>query len=234
MTEMKIEPRVLEVESFITDSKTREGVKDLIKRANAVSSELCGGSHIFRYAYHRIRNHGPYPILEIGSLRGASALALMAAIYATNNGRTLITVDPYHEIQFISNNTDLTPDYNGNVYRLQKLNLAQAAKDYAISHDHFHCKDMEYFNIIYPNIPNYNHFPAVQLPFSFIFLDAQHDAPSVNKQIEWAKAHIVPGGTILVDDAQEEPLYSGITAIHPEGKLIDIGGSRPYWVIEIP
>lgn len=139
--------------------------------------------------------------LEFGTRNGGSALALLAAILATDCRRVLVTVDPYGSLPYRNDHGLLPWRYTSKEYRNAMAEIAGVARAEKLNWVHYLARDDEYMDLIWPNLPLYLLNPAEKSPMlAFAYLDAEHTNDAIRRQLVWAQGRLERGGAIIVDD----------------------------------
>ncbi|MBU0858984.1 MAG: class I SAM-dependent methyltransferase [Alphaproteobacteria bacterium] len=148
-----------------------------------------------RALYTLIATLKPTRVLEVGTHIGASTLYIACALKNSVPGGHVTTVD-------ILNVND---PVNGS---WKKVGLPQSPQDFA---QQIGCRDQ----ITFVAQPSQDYMAATDERFDFIFLDGDHTARTVYREMAAALKILRPGGVILLHD-----FYPNARPLFPDGNLI--------------
>jgi predicted O-methyltransferase YrrM len=147
-----------------------------------------------RAIYYLIRAFRPRRVLEIGTNVGASTLHIAAAMKRNkedNNGEcSLVTVD-------------ITDVNNASDAYWKRAGLPRSPRDNIA---HLGMADF----VDFVTTDSLSYFDCQAMQFDFIFLDGDHAASTVYRELPRALKHLRAGGTILLHDffPRRRPLWS--------------------------
>ncbi len=153
--------------------------------------------------YYLIMGLNPKSILEVGTHIGASTLHIARALKQLGNGGAVTSADIM----------DINHPETG---AWKSVSLSASPKDFAhqlecLEHIEFHTG------------PCLELMKSTDKRFDFIFLDGDHTAQAVYKEVHAALNVLEPNGIILLHD-----YYPGGQALFPDGNII----SGPYMALE--
>ena len=169
------------------------------------NDDRCGGVNPGdrRAVYHLIMALKPTSVLEIGTHIGASTLHIARALDQLDAGGKLITADI----------VDVNDRESG---PWRSAGLADSPRGLA---DSLHCSDHVDFHVG----PCLDLMKRTDQRFDFIFLDGDHSAGAVYKEVSAALAILAENGVILLHD-----YYPDAKSLYPDGSLI----SGPFRAME--
>lgn len=146
--------------------------------------------------YYLICGLGPEKVLEVGTHIGASTLYLARALMACGGPGTVTTVDIF----------DVNDPVDG---PWKRLGLDMSPRDYAGRLD---CQD----RIQFAARPALDFMAETHEKFGLVFLDGDHTAQAVYREISVALKLLAPGGLILLHDfyPNGQSLFSDKNVIH--------------------
>ena len=138
-------------------------------------------------------------ILEIGTWRGGSALVFMEAMQESGSEGMLVTVDPWGGRPYPRSGSR----YSDADQKASILTLAQEATDRDIKWHHFKMTSLEFLKYAEGGACWYQSF---KMPYQWelAFLDGEHIFDTVSQEIEYLIPSMLPGGTILIDNANHQ------------------------------
>lgn len=149
------------------------------------------------------------PFLEIGSLKGNTAVALLETLDALGALRAcppplLVTVDPYGDKPYRGGDVVALGLYGDAVYAAAKHNLARFP-----NHAHF-LAESEWFLWNCQGMPYWRRGKRHELTgWAFAFVDGEHDAATVMEELRLLVPNMARGGTIVVDNVDKDPVLEG-------------------------
>lgn len=149
-----------------------------------------------RALYYLIRALRPQNVLEVGTHIGASTLFIARALQANSNGARMTSVDIYDVNDPSTANWTRYGASDSPRGSLERARLADSVSFSAEGALPFMARTSE--------------------KFDFIFLDGDHKAAAVYKEIAGALKILAPGGVILLHDVfpNGKPLYPDNNIIH--------------------
>ena len=149
-----------------------------------------------RAVYYLIRSLEPGNVLEVGTHIGASTLYLARALKACGDHGRITTVDIF----------DVNDPVNG---AWKQLNLDMSPRGYAEQLD---CLD----RIQFATHPALDFMAGTDEKFDLVFLDGDHSAQAVYREMSVALTLLAPGGLILLHDfyPNGRPLFADKNVIH--------------------
>lgn len=189
---------------------TPEGIKKkLMEMSTELSMPLHGKPRTRTILYDEAvktlrRVQGTAPIIEIGTWRGGSALALMAAIFTVwvekHAWHSLITVDPFYDFNVETSDPKAINSFN--ICYIEMLGmLAFATRISGVYQVHYKVTDHTYRDRIWYTPHYLGHEPVSEPRFSFVHLDDGHEMGSEKEQLAWFIPRLTTNGNILIDDA---------------------------------
>lgn len=171
----------------------------------------------------------PYPVVEIGTKLGGSAIMFLRALAFQADPRWFLTIDPYANIEFWNDGEDKSqPGHNEGMssYRRAMRLLAMAAEETGSNWIHFLCTDEEWFTktFKYIKLPTPKGDRSSISTFSFVYLDGPHNTETVLQQLSFFRSRMCKGGIITIDDSH---LFSNldilINAAYPQNGVSNKG-----------
>lgn len=141
-----------------------------------------------------------YPILEIGTRRGGTAIMILDQILKSMNPeRFLYTVDPYGEIPYMKGMEDKVDGlrFGEDNYRTAMKNISDFCERYAANWIPFREKSTNFFA---SHQDNYYRNMSIANKFAAVFIDGDHAPEVVLSDIYWSKYTLHDNGVIIMDD----------------------------------
>ena len=137
----------------------------------------------------------PGTVLEIGTNRGGSAVALMSLV--PDDAHFLLTVDPWGSCPYHGQERS---EYNDAVQRMAMCDLAEIAARHGVNWHHLKMSSDELWPVL-RELRGVWYAGALR-PYQFetIFLDAEHWWPAMQLDLEQGAARLNPRGVIFVDN----------------------------------
>lgn len=172
----------------------------------------------------------PGHVLEIGTWKGATALAFARIMAALAPHHFLVTVDPYGDkpYQGIQGEHVLFGDKE---YVAMRTRLAPVAK-----HVHFKTTSAEFLDLAAQHrCGTWNEGTVMTFsPFSFVLVDGDHDAASVMADVHFLMDHdlVRRGGIVIVDNVNEDPSTMAQLAEAYDATFVDAKWGQRFAVIQ--
>jgi hypothetical protein len=138
---------------------------------------------------------------EIGTRSGDSALVLLKAINNSKKLRWLFTIDPYGNKEYEA--ATYIPNYNtyGDQHHRDAMYLlSKYAFKNNLLHNHWRMTSFDFISCI-ESIDFFYEGRKIDYKFGFVYLDGEHSLAVVQKEFAFFKERMVPGGVIIIDDA---------------------------------
>lgn len=194
---------VIDPHAWVYDTAKAMGSDDLFNRALATTDNP-PSMYVIREQARKVfgRIEASHPALEIGTRRGGSAFAVLAAILESDRRRALVTVDPYGDLPYRADLGETPWTYSNDLFREAMEGLAARVRACGLNWVHYMMRDVDYMECVWPRVPLYVQTPPLQRPtFAFVYLDGEHTEEAVRRQLSWLRGKVVEGGMILIDDA---------------------------------
>lgn len=150
--------------------------------------------------------------IEVGTRQGGSALTIMDAIHEANPSQWLLTIDPYGDKPYLSEDMVIEGWYKDDFYRTAMYELSKYAHEHNINWAHYKMKSIDWIKT-WPKTEFWAEKQILKPQFYFVHLDGDHTDDTVRNELAEFWPYLIEGGVICVDDANQ---------IHPEevfGKL---------------
>lgn len=181
----------------------------LVKRHSHDGLTDAGLRYVLEHAYEALRAAPQRPVVEIGSYKGATALALLELVAHMGQEPLICTVDPYGGKPY--KGAGVVWDYPGGLYR-DPVYLAQKANLVAwANHAHFLMTGVHFLRRVV-GMPYWRN--GVEQPlerFSFVFLDGDHDKGTVLTELSLVIQYLAPGGRCVIDNVDSAELLQALT-----------------------
>lgn len=162
--------------------------------------------------------------LEVGTWMGGTALVLLEMLeelYHASDRPMLFTIDPYGQKPYAGGDAPATAGlYGAGDYAMAKALLAPYPH-----HAHVHLEARTFYESLVGKAYWHGGQKRPITSFAFVLLDGEHAATSIAWEVQSFARHLAPGGVLVVDNVDNDPLTmtelerSGLAFTIREGDL---------------
>lgn len=184
----------------MTDAELRGFIEQVKPHTSTSRDTLLFLARAFCEAHERVP--GGLSI-EVGSCRGGSALLmllLLERLYVGGERPMLHTVDPYGNKPYFGGDRIAVELYSEDEYVAQKQLLSRF-----FNHTHWYLTSFSFLNYL----AGVGYWFRRELHYiqnlTFVFLDGDHDAKTIDCEIRGFSSLMAPGGAIVIDNIFKDP-----------------------------
>ena len=139
-------------------------------------------------------------ICEIGIRRGGSLKYIIDGL-PVNSQKTIIAIDPYGNIDYISEENEIGKlDYTNGMKNESMPHIYNYIRNTNINFIFFNLEDTEFFKRFADGVPIYNETKQIINKYSLVFFDGPHDLRSIQLEIDFFIDKTVKGSVFVFDD----------------------------------
>lgn len=159
--------------------------------------------------------------LEIGLFRGGGARHIIDGIVETSSGKTLVTVDPYGNIEYKGSDQQglVRMDFWNSRRNDCMINLFAYAQINIVNLLFFNMEDSEFFSRFSDGVPIYEDYKRIENRYAVVHFDGPHTVEAVIEEIKFLHPRSPPGAWFVFDDV--DWAYDHAGKIHPW--LLELG-----------
>lgn len=183
--------------------------KDYIDKINKLPTELPYDGHDYHVVSDAVESVQGVPGMacEIGLRRGGGSKFMIDAMIRTKQKRTLIGIDPYGNIDYITKKlpndaeTVVTKmDYTNEMRDLCIINMYLYSARNQINFLFFPLEDTEFFKRYADGVPVYEENKRIETQYAVVYFDGPHQVDPVRTEIEFFDARTAKGSAFIFDD----------------------------------
>lgn len=138
--------------------------------------------------------------VEVGTRSGGSALTILDAIRESSKKLWLITIDPYGNKPYFTDNYPAMGIYTDNYYRESMKLLSDYCAKYELNWAHYKMKSQDWIKY-WPSIEFWADEKILEPKIYFLHLDGDHKTNLVKDDLNSFWPYIIEGGVVCIDDA---------------------------------
>jgi len=157
----------------------------------------------------------PGLVCEIGLFRGGGAKHLIDGIADSGSRKTLVTIDPYGNIEYVGSDVQglVRLDFWNSRRNDCMVNLFAYAQVRDVNLLFFNLEDTEFFNRFGDGVPIYEDFKRIEDQYSCVHFDGPHTTDAVLHEFDFFNKRASKGAWFAFDDV--DWAYDHENIVHP-------------------